>query len=179
MAARAQPRRQSGRQLGIDDELHAQALFGGDDDGMAGQMGGIGEAGADIVLHEVREVAQDLVCLRARGKHLQHVGHADAHAANAGPPVALFGPDGDAREEIGHGRRIGETEGKRHLRGKNDITAACVGRRMPPKDAYLSRAGLAEKPQTSIDKTALSRIDLLPPPDYFIFKYCLWGMRAM
>jgi hypothetical protein len=50
---------------------------------------------------------------------------------------------------------------------------------MPPKDAYLSRAGLAEKPQTSIDKTALSRIDLLPPPDYFIFEYCLWGMRAM
>ena len=45
---------------------------------------------------EVGHLGQHLLGAEAGGEELKHVGHADAHAANAGPAAALARIGGDA-----------------------------------------------------------------------------------
>ena len=45
---------------------------------------------------EVGHLGQNLLGGEAGGEELEHVGHADAHAANAGPAAALARVGGDA-----------------------------------------------------------------------------------
>ena len=58
-------------------------------------VGGIGEAGTDVVLSEFRVVGDNGLMGHASGEPAQNVGHRDAHAADAGATAALARFDGD------------------------------------------------------------------------------------
>jgi hypothetical protein len=51
---------------------------------------------AEVLRLQIRLVGQDLLAAQAIGLELQHIPHADAHAANAGLPAALLRVGGDA-----------------------------------------------------------------------------------
>ena len=55
---------------------------------------------------QVGHLGQNLLGGEAGGEKLEHVGHADAHAANAGPAATLARVGGDARELRFHGTKI-------------------------------------------------------------------------
>jgi len=69
---------------------------------MTYQSRGIGEAGTDIIGFKIGEILQDFGRARTGCRHFQYVRHANAHAANAGPAMALFGPNRDAEQEISY-----------------------------------------------------------------------------
>ena len=60
----------------------------------------IQETSRDIVGLQIREVAEDLLTRLAGGQELQHVNHAQAHAADAWAAFALLWTDSDSLKEV-------------------------------------------------------------------------------
>ena len=92
---------QGRRKLRIDQEVEfvsrhhtgfmpsSRSWGGRDQNGMVHLGRGEGEAGSDIFLLQVWVIGQDFGFRNARGQEFQHVLHADAHPADAGPSAAL------------------------------------------------------------------------------------------
>lgn len=72
-----------------------RVLLGSDHDGMASQIGGISQAGSDVVGFQIGEIPQNFLRRSPKRQHLQYIDDADTHPANARAPVALLGVDGD------------------------------------------------------------------------------------
>ena len=70
------------------------------------ESGGVLQGGLQVGGFEVGHLGQNLLGGEAGGEELQHVGHADAHAANAGPAAALARVGGDAGEQGFHQAKI-------------------------------------------------------------------------
>ena len=64
------------------------------------------QGGLQVGGFEVGHLGQNLLGGEASGEELEHVGHADAHAANARPAATLARVSGDARELGFHGTKI-------------------------------------------------------------------------
>ena len=103
---------------------------------MVGLRGRIVKAGEDVRGLQRGEVLKDLGLRNARGKQIEHVFDANAHAANAGTSTALTRIEGNAvdhgREHTrwnGHGKEdIGEEE-KRNFFSRGGAESA-EGRRL-------------------------------------------------
>lgn len=60
---------------------------------MAGKIGGIGQAGSNVVRLQIWKVAQNFVCGSATGQHFQNVSDPYAHPPDTGATMALRGID--------------------------------------------------------------------------------------
>lgn len=70
-------------------------LLGSDHDGMASQIGRIGQAGPNVVGFQVGEILQNFFRRSPKRQHLQYIDDADTHPANARASVALLRIDSD------------------------------------------------------------------------------------
>ena len=64
-------------------------------DGMAFAIGGIGEAGANVLVGQIGEVVDDLGPAHAGGNPAQHIADGNAQAAHAGASAPLARLQGD------------------------------------------------------------------------------------
>ena len=60
------------------------------------------DRGVDVFGFEVGHFIKDLLRRKSCQEQIEDVCYADAHAANAGPPTALFGIEGDAFLPVCH-----------------------------------------------------------------------------
>ena len=60
---------------------------------------GVGHAGAEVIRLQVRHLVEDLRGIESSGEEVEHVHHADSHAADTGLSAALLGIGGDAMEQ--------------------------------------------------------------------------------
>lgn len=74
---------------------------------MVEATGGIEEARGNVIRLQIRIVRKNLLMRFTGSQQLQHIDHADAHAANARAPPALLGVDRDALEERGGAGDVG------------------------------------------------------------------------
>lgn len=72
-------------------------LFGRYNDGMANHASGIFKARPNIISFEVGKIGENFLLRCPLRQHLENIGDANPHAANARPAVALFRLDRDAR----------------------------------------------------------------------------------
>lgn len=107
-----QKQRESRRQLGVDQKAHGGSA--GEEHRVVGLGGGVVEAGLDIGGLQIGEVLKDFGLRDASGEEIEHVLHANAHAADAGAAAALMRIEGDA---VDHGRDDSRWDG----RGKGDF----------------------------------------------------------